>query len=336
MSYRGVRLESELATHLERTWESQGFILASYIDSINQFYKRRPHLSCVVLAHDVWPLSKLFALTARQRDIPTLVVQHGVTLDKPYYRIAYTPLSADYLAVWGEDSKSYWIAEGVDPERLIITGSPLFNPLANLQGHYDREKVCHQYGLDSNKKIVLYATQNFPAEKKQRVFFALLHALQAIPEAQLVVKLHPAMAETVEFYETILRQKGIDTHEENLFFFKQAEFNPLLAACDTLVTVHSTVHVEAAFLDKDVIIVNLDGDPDLSIVTHGAALSARTPDALKDALHEILYGAETRRTLRENRPSFITDYAYRNDGQAARRIVDLIYALSNDTLSPHA
>ncbi len=332
VSYRGASLKAALAPDLERLWKNQGFILASYIDSIGQFYERRPNLACVVLAHDSWPLSKLFALTARQRDIPSLVVQHGVTLDKPYYRIAYTPLTAEYLAVWGEDSKRYWIAEGVEPERIFVTGSPIFDHVGDLKGKYDREKVCQEYGIDPNKKFVLYATQNFPDEKKRRVFIAFLYALRSLPNVQLVVKLHPARKETVEFYETILAQERIDDPKD-LFIFKTAELYSLLATCDVLATVHSTVHVEAAFLGKDIIITNLEGDADLSIVTHGAALSARTPDELKDALHKVLYDTETKRALEEKRKHFIAAYAYRDDGLAAQRIVDLIHNLTNGTLN---
>ena len=57
-------------------------------------------------------------LAARHRGIPTATMIHGVI----YSSYGYTPLLSDMALCWGRDQVQQMIEQGVEPERLVITG----------------------------------------------------------------------------------------------------------------------------------------------------------------------------------------------------------------------
>ncbi len=325
LTYRGLRFDRR-DRRLESLWKHDGFRWLSYQDAVTRYYQWTASLRTVVMLQDVWPLSKLFALIGRRYPARTLVVQHGVTLDKPYYQIAYLPLSSDGIAVWGEESGRFFAAHGVDPAAITVTGSPLFDRLAHLPTDLDRAAACRTYHLNPSRRIVLYASQNFPEEKKRRVFLSILRSVLELDDVELVVKLHPAPRDQAAFYEEIMAQEGLAP--ASVHILKKADLYTLLRISDVLVTVHSTVHVEAALLDRDILIVNLDGDAPLPIVNYEAALTALSAEEVAEALRRILFDPATRQRLADKRRIFVEKYALANDGQSARRVVNLIADLA--------
>jgi glycosyltransferase involved in cell wall biosynthesis len=319
LSYRGVDLWTA-GRELESLWKHSGFTYLAYWQAAAHYLEIRPSLKILLFIQDVWPLSKLLACRARLAGRASMVVQHGVTPDKPYFRIAYLPLTSQHIAVWGDDGRRYFEEGGVAPERITVTGSPLFDGLADLPGKYDRLAVCREYEIDPGRKIILYASQNFPPERKRRVFEALLQATAEMPEAQLVVKLHPSKADAPAFYRSLLLERG----REDVILLKNADLYALLAGCDVLVTVSSTVHVEAVFFARPVVIMNLDRDRPLPVVVQGAALSVEQKEETAGILQRALFDPHIQQTLARCRSRFVERYAFRNDGRATERILDLV------------
>ena len=77
----------------------------------------------ILLSTDVHMISRILALKAKEKNIPSLVIQHGATIS-PY---GYVPVSADYMAVWGEVSRKWFIHNGVNNDKLVLTGNPKYD-----------------------------------------------------------------------------------------------------------------------------------------------------------------------------------------------------------------
>lgn len=321
LNYRGINLDSK-NNSLGNLWKKSGLSSLLYIEAAKRYFKQRKNLKTVVLPQDVWPLAKTITLIAQKNNIFTLVVQHGVTLDKEYYRIAYLPLAADKIAVWGEESKNYFLRRGVPENKIKITGFPGFDRLKAPQFQFNHLAFCERYSVNPKKKLILYATQNFSENKKKAVFENILEASRALPQIFFIVKLHPAPEETISFYTSILQEKKLTP--KNILFLKDEDTLSLTQICDLLITVHSTVHIEAAILEKNIIIMNPDHDPELPIVRSKAALSAENPRELKESIKNILDNPKTQLELKSNRQKFVENYAFKNDGQASQRVWQLI------------
>lgn len=77
----------------------------------------------LLLASDQHRLGWLATTIARQAEVPTLVLQHGL----PQERIGYVPVVADVVACWSEHSRDWLLAQGTERSRLIVTGSPVLD-----------------------------------------------------------------------------------------------------------------------------------------------------------------------------------------------------------------
>ena len=77
---------------------------------------------------DCTSLNRSLTLLFKNLDVPTAVVQHGAIL----FPIDYAPPVADYIFVWGEDSKSWYVKNGINPNKLIVSGSSTFKDIKKL------------------------------------------------------------------------------------------------------------------------------------------------------------------------------------------------------------
>jgi CDP-glycerol glycerophosphotransferase (TagB/SpsB family) len=93
-------------------------------------------------------------------------------------------------------------------------------------------------------------------------------------------------------------------------------------------TVHSTVALEAMLLNKPVITINLTGTPDyMPYAESGAALGVYREEDLVPAIRKALRDPQVIEEMAQSREKFISEYAYKPDGQAAKRIAELITRL---------
>ncbi|QNM98503.1 methyltransferase domain-containing protein [Chitinimonas koreensis] len=115
-------------------------------------------LRLLVLSEDVTLLSKTAVLWARQRQLPSLQLMHGVALSRPY--TVHGALHADQLAVYGERGLESYLDIGVEPERCHVTGNPAWDRYADPAETREerRARLAARYGLDPAKPWLVHAT----------------------------------------------------------------------------------------------------------------------------------------------------------------------------------
>ncbi len=227
------------------------------------------------------------------------------------------------VAVIGDYMRDVLVSEGLDASRIVVTGEPRWDELVSLADC--REEVFQDLGLDTDKKLILVTTQPLVEAgiwtKEDRRFWlsTIIQAVDSLDECQLVVKLHPR--DTREAYEEIMR----DESATPITVCQDFDISRLLKACDVLLTHLCTTALEAMIMDKPVIIVDFKEDPcSMPFVTSGAAIGVHDPEKLADTIEGILNDPKVKEQYREARDKCLYYHAYIQDGQASKRVVDLI------------
>ena len=88
------------------------------------------------------------------------------------------------------------------------------------------------------------------------------------------------------------------------------------------------VALEAMILGKPVVTVNLTNQPDLvPYAQSGAALGVYKAEDIASAVRKVLQDPETRKGLELGRQKYLYEQFFKLDGQATKRVVDLIYRM---------
>jgi predicted glycosyltransferase len=158
------------------------------------------------------------------------------------------------------------------------------------------------------------------------VLAALADAIAAMPDVQLAVKTHPA--ETPEAYARIAEGRA------NIRVLPaSASLAPLLRASRAVVTVNSTVALDAAVLGIPALVIGLPNN--LSpFVEAGIMAGAASVSEIAPALRRILYDEEFRLQIERGRGDYLARFGIASDGRAAARSADAVLALISHGSQP--
>jgi predicted glycosyltransferase len=165
-------------------------------------------------------------------------------------------------------------------------------------------------GAGGERPLVVFAAKEREA---RRALPALIAAIQGMPEVQLAIKPHPA--ETPEVY-----RGAVGTTPNVSVLPATAPLPPLLAAARALVTVNSTVAIDALPLGLPALVIGLPNN--LSpLVDAGAMAGATSAEEIHAALARLLYDQEFRK-----KPERVTAAA--PGGNSAARSAEAILRLA--------
>ena len=237
---------------------------------------------------------------------------------------------ATKVCVWSEHQKVVFKERGGVSEKLVITGSPMHDLIFQKNTKkFDRikNKVGELLNINGNKEIILFATQPLFKDRvctyeEQRMLTELIvRAVSNFDEYVLVIKLHPR--ESLEEYAYL--EKHPLKNRFRVVEDKDVDLYDLIQASRIVITQWSTVGLDAMLFGKDVTTVNMLGPKDpLGYAESGAAIGVYKEDDLVHAIENALYNEEVRKKLAKARKKFIYEHAYKQDGKASKRVVDLV------------
>jgi hypothetical protein len=200
------------------------------------------------------------------------------------------PGYADRVCVISERVRRRMLAAGRSPHEVVVTGNPAFDALGAPDLAERAAAIRRERGWGDDF-VVLYAAQPEPAthpradrpgdvELPNRLARALQQIVEAEPGWRLVARPHPSQ-------DTL----GIEAGAVTEISGRDDELAPLLQAVDVVVTMTSTVGLEAAIVGTPVV------SPQLSIlswsapyVEQGIALGADTLEGIGPALRAVRAG----------------------------------------------
>lgn len=265
--------------------------------------------------------------------ISSLVVQHGILGDFNTGDV----LSASMTAAWGNASVEWYKQFGYGAQRFAVTGNPAYDDLhrrASSDGtHLLKAKICRELNLDPHKSIVTFLTSAnylcyssfYRYDRNQVILKGILKAMKHFPEAQLIVKFHPFDEKLASCEDIVNRHKG----DTRVALVQEYNTFDILEASDLVINVDSSCGLEALVLDKPLIALGLaENITLLPYAARGVAIGVNIIEDMPAAIRDGLYNEGLKNNLALRRNDFVSDYAYKIDGQAAKRVEELINRLA--------
>lgn len=268
---------------------------------------------------------RAIVLEARRRHIPSIGAQHGfiyrhwlnyLHAEDEFAPSGINPGDEGFPAptrtlLFDEFARRHLTTAGHFPDdRVRVTGSPGQQALrerAAAQDEETRTAARALVGASGGDRLVLVVTKHV---QMRRAFPALVRAAASLPATRLVVKCHPA--ETPLPYERDAAGSPAVTIAP-----ASADLAALLSVASVVVTVNSTVAIDAMTLGVPALVVDLPNN--LSpFVEAGVMFGADGIDAIGPALRRALDDGAAREALRGRQRTFLAEFGGPADGAAAR------------------
>lgn len=157
--------------------------------------------------------SCLCAIAAKKRHIPIFHMEAGnrcfdqrVPEESNRKIVDHT---ADINMTYSDIAREYLLAEGLRPDRIIKTGSPMFEVLHRYLPKVEKSKILESLGLTKGQYFVVSAhrEENIVSEKN---FFNLVVILNLIAEKfklPIIVSCHPRTRKMIEKHDVQFNEK---------------------------------------------------------------------------------------------------------------------------------
>jgi len=282
----------------------------------------------------------------------------------------FTRVLADKIFVFNEYNKKEAIEIGdYKPEKIQVVGFPQFDIYVKEGTFLPREEFFKEIGASLQKKLILYSSPgNWKNPYDHEVLLGLHKAIEdgRIKEpVQILVRFHPKYPSYSEYLKGlphfILDRPGIylagDTHRSlegagDPVFYWTFQDKDIIHLANSIyhsaltINTESTMTLDAAALDKPIILIGYDGFQKLDywssiarkynrnhyryVVETGGARLANNLDELVDYINAYLENpsldSEGRKLIRER-------LIYKVDGQAGKRIAKGILEMLGITLN---
>ena len=278
-------------------------------------------LTAVVVHEDVTGTVRAFLAGVRPAGVPTIHVPHGLYADD---RIiggdVHGATHTDLVAVAGTVQREWFVRRGVASERLVVTGNPAWDALRPVG------RPAEPLGGIGPGPVVTVATSWLgPAVGHHRAVRAyhdrcmravrravtLLRATR--PTLRFVLKLHPS--EPAGDVDRLWGPGGQGAAPDLVLRERAPR---VLAASDVLITLPSTIAVEAMLLGTPVVSPEFFYDGDAVLAVPGQ------PEALAAAVEHVLAGWGRSADFEARRREFVARHNGPCDGRAAERVAQLV------------
>lgn len=220
------------------------------------------------------------------------------------------PDNGDFAAISRSGTGDYLAACGRHRSTLEMTGSPLFDQLADSELPMQGQRWRREMGVGSAQKLVFWAEQPEPNDPElPRRVRAHLSEVCRRNGWKLVVRLHPSSSDPAR--EKIDSDVLLSRGEEPL--------KHVIHAADASVTLTSTVGMEVLLSDKPLLVPRLSANTWMAPYSEDdGALTVDTLEAVESGLTTLLSGGTEAGRLALRRQALPAP------GGAAARICDLI------------
>ena len=132
----------------------------------------------VISQYDAHDVDNMICQSANKLGIPTITLQHGhfhrsQFIQEDVYRIGapFEGFVSDYFFAWGNYTKREAVLNGINPNRIIITGSLKNKDVLALEGNHRLFAVIlnGRYANDDNERLLKIADELAKKEKMQYI-----------------------------------------------------------------------------------------------------------------------------------------------------------------------
>jgi UDP-N-acetylglucosamine 2-epimerase (non-hydrolysing) len=194
--------------------------------------------------------SCMAVIPAKRRKIPTFHMEAGnrcfdMRVPEEINR-RIVDHTADINLTYSTIARDYLLREGLPPDRVIKTGSPMFEVLNHFREGIEAADVLERLGLEEGKYFVVSAHREENVDS-DRNFLALVDTLNVVAEQYgypLIVSTHPRTQKRVD-------AMGVQFHE-NVRLLKPLgfkDYNKLQLSAKAVLSDSGTINEEASILN---------------------------------------------------------------------------------------
>ena len=255
---------------------------------------------------------------AKKMGITTYAIQHGdIHRNNFNYRFTkedpISQLHPDMTVVWGRQTKEALVASSFyNPDNIKVVGQIRTDAISELKSRFQREANKRPY-------TVLFASQPFFDQAlRKKMYVDFNKAAQHLPEVRFIHKPHPGETDW-SFFNNIDEELGykVNRSDQDLYV--------LLAQANAVVTGFSTVGIEAAYFECDLIVMDYQNEDLAGYVNDKVALQGTDHLKLIDFVMQLSSGDILLDS--ELRLEYIKRRVHAIDGNTSERVKTVIESL---------
>lgn len=301
-------------------------------------------LDCIVVGNDTTLITGPILKSAEQKGIPLVLVQEGVLPFKrdigiyskkmrlhiwirewlqgrfSHHGSYYGGYGVTAIASFGERLKDELIGKGQDSSRIAITGNPMYDYMKDRSA---REPVTAALSKDEANILFIHQDlEGYPLLQNKQFCRMVIQRICVEAQMRLIFKLHPRSVFEPEFIKSLVPESGslLETPP------KQEPISNLLKNVQVVMTVHSTVAIEAIYFGIPVVF--LDCAPALYylISPEMGKESGRVEkeDEISSFVLNMALDDGMRREVWKKQAEVANYHMITPDGKSSERVADLI------------
>ena len=148
--------------------------------------------------------SCLAAIAAKRRKIPIFHMEAGNRCFDERVPEEINRKIVDHISdinmPYSDISREYLLREGIPPDRIIKTGSPMYEVLTHYRPKIDRSNVLERLGLKKQEYFVVssHREENIDSPRQFRSLVAVLDLLASKYELPVIVSVHPRTRQRID------------------------------------------------------------------------------------------------------------------------------------------
>jgi UDP-N-acetylglucosamine 2-epimerase len=209
--------------------------------------------------------------------------------------------------------------EGFPKDQLLITGNPYFEYFANNHKYNIAQSVnlIKQYDLKKYQKVFLFASEPittiFGERKGMEIYgyteltilYHIVDYIKSQPSESIKLLIKPHPKDNIEVFSSLISQYSFISFSEEI----STNYFDLLNTCDLVLGMSSTLLLEAALLNKNILSVQIGLIMDSPFVLDKMGISASVKNTVEltrklDAMNDG--------SLRVNLLSYLTEHSVNN------------------------
>lgn len=262
--------------------------------------------------------SCLCAIPAKKRKIPVFHMEAGNRCFDQRVPEETNRKIVDHIAdinmTYSDIAREYLLREGLSPDRVIKTGSPMFEVLGNFKAKIEASDVLEKLGLEKQKFFVVssHREENISNPKN---FEGLIESLNQIAEKYdypIIVSTHPRT-------RNMLDAKKIQTHK-NIQFLKPlgfSDYNALQYHSYAVLSDSGTISEESSILNFRALNIREAHERPEAMEEASVMMVGLNPERILQALEAL--EVQKRNPERNFRP--VSDYSMPNVSEKVVRII---------------
>tara|TARA_Y100000310_G_scaffold342034_1_gene443452 strand:- start:28121 stop:29887 length:1767 start_codon:yes stop_codon:yes gene_type:complete len=323
---RDVKIEKEIKIFLkEFIFYICNFKFLEVVGYINQIEKliHKNKINLLLLDADSLIFGKILSQICNKHNLPCIVLMHGICNNKE----SFTPLSAKYIIVFGEESKKRLIKFNVPKQKIISLGSPQFDEFFKfLKQSYETDQKKTKKILFAMSSANSYTTiPNFIVTKKEQkqMLEILFNVMKKFPDYKLIIKGRKGF-EMNDLPSIIARKIGFKNFE---LIDDVKNDVKLISDCDIFITQRSDMGMKAMALNKPLISLDFKNLKKFAYYLNtNAAKVVYNEKQLEKTIKELINNPNKNK---KDRINFLENEFFKLDDKSSKRIKEFIYSILN-------